>query len=106
MEAMPAGLLQYLQQVPDPRGRKGRRHPFTAMLAVVVAAMLCRFEGYDAVAEWIRVLPIEFWHAFGGTRKPPCANAYRKLMNQVCPHELEQALNAWVDRLLRTGSEV
>lgn len=96
MQSVPAGLLQYLQQVPDPRGRKGRRHPLTAMLAVIVAAMLCRFEGYEAVAQWVRLLPIEFWHAFGGTRKPPCANCYRELMNQVCPYKLERALNAWI----------
>ncbi len=66
------------------------------MLAVVVAAMLCKFEGYESVAQWVRLLPIEFWHAFGGTRKPPCANCYRELMNEVCPHELERALNAWI----------
>ena len=41
-------------------------------------------------------LPIEFWHAFGGTRKPLCANCYRELMNEVCPRELEAALNAWI----------
>lgn len=96
MQTVPAGLLQFLQQVPDPRGRKGRRHPLTAMLAVMVSAMLCRFEGYEAAADWVRLLPIEFWHAFGGTRKPPCANAFRKLMNEICPHELERALNAWI----------
>lgn len=94
MKTVPAGLLQFLQRVPDPRGRKGRRHPLTAMLAVVVAAMLCKFEGYGSVAEWVRLLPIEFGHAFGGTRKPPCANCYRELMNEVCPQELERALNA------------
>ena len=66
------------------------------MLAVVVAAMLCQFEGYEAVADWVRLLPIEFWHAFGGTRKPPCANCYRELLNEVCPRELEAALNAWI----------
>ncbi|MCA9085966.1 MAG: ISAs1 family transposase [Planctomycetaceae bacterium] len=96
MKTLPAGLLQFLQRVPDPRGRKGRRHPLTAMLAVVVAAMLCKFEGYESVAQWVRLLPIEFWHAFGGTRKPPCANCYRELMNEVCSLELERALNAWI----------
>ncbi len=105
MKAVPAGLLQFLQQIPDPRGRKGRRHSFTAMLAVMVSAMLCKFEGYEAVAEWIRVLPIEFWHAFGGTRNPPCANAYRKLMNKVCPQELERALNAWITKGLGLNLE-
>lgn len=96
MESVPAGLLQYLQQVPDPRGRKGRRHPLSAMLAVIVAAMLCKFEGYEAVADWVRLLPIEFWHAFGGTRKPPCANCFRELMNQIDPEALQEALNRWI----------
>ena len=66
------------------------------MLAVVIAAMRCKFEGYESVAQWVRELPLEFWHAFGGTRKPPCANCYRELMNEVCPLELERALNAWI----------
>ena len=96
MQSVPAGLLHYLQQVPDSRGRKGRRHSQAAMLAVIVSAMLCRFEGYDAVAQWMRLLPIDVWHAFGGTRKPPCANCYRKLMNSVNPVTLECALNRWI----------
>jgi len=54
LKATPAGLLHFLQQVPDPRGRKGRRHPLTAMLAVIVASMMCRFDGYESAADWIR----------------------------------------------------
>jgi hypothetical protein len=33
-------LLTRLAQVPDPRGRKGRRHPLSAMLAAVVSSLL------------------------------------------------------------------
>ncbi|MGB4709370.1 MAG: ISAs1 family transposase [Fuerstiella sp.] len=105
MKTLPAGLLQYLQRVPDPRGRKGRCHPLTAMLAIVVAEMLCKLEGYESVAHWIRLWPIEFWHALGGTRKPPCDNCYRELMNEVCPLELERALNAWITEGLGLNPE-
>jgi hypothetical protein len=66
------------------------------MLAVIIVAMLCRFEGYDAFAQWIRLLPIKFWHAFGGTRTPPSANCYRDLMNQVSPDALQEALARWI----------
>ena len=93
---MPARLLQYLQQVPDPRGRKGQRHPHTAMLAVVVAAMLCNFRSYVAIQQWIRTLPIEWWHRLGGKRKPPCANSFRDLLNAVDPTALQDALFRWV----------
>ena len=32
------GLLEILQQVPDPRGREGLRHPMSAMLAAIICA--------------------------------------------------------------------
>ena len=76
---------QFLQQVHDPRRRKERRHPLTAILTVIVATMMCRFDGYESAADLIRLLPIEVWHAFGGIRKQPCGNAFRKLMNKICP---------------------
>ena len=98
MTSSPAGLLQFLQQVPDPRGRQGQRHPHTAMLAVIVSAMLCNFQSYEAVAQWIRLLPIEVWHAFGGKWRPPCANTFRDLMNAISPDALEKALMQWVTK--------
>ena len=90
------GLLHFLQQVPDPRGREGQRHPHVAMLAAMVCATLCNFTGYSGVAQWIRLQPIEFWHSLGGKRKPPCENAFRYLLMKLCPHEFERALWNWL----------
>lgn len=48
----PAGsLLLALQQIPDPRGRQGRRHSLSAMLATVVSALLCGSRSYSAIME-------------------------------------------------------
>ncbi len=90
------GLLQFLQRVPDPRGRQGRRHSQSAMLAALVCAQLCGFHGFDAVAAWARSIPLAFWHALGGRRWPPCANAFNNLMKVVDPDALERALWDWV----------
>ena len=94
------GLLHYLQQIPDPRGREGQRHPMVAMLAATVCATLCNFTGYSGVAQWIRLQPIEFWHALGGKRKPPCENAFRYLLMQLSPQALEEALWRWLSESL------
>lgn len=97
MNAQPAvGLLQFLQRIPDPRGRNGQRHSHTAMLAVVVAAMLCNFQSFVAIEQWIRTLPIEWWHRLGGKRRPPCANSFCSLLNAVDPMALQDALLWWV----------
>ena len=90
------GLLHYLQRIPDPRGREGQRHSHVAMLAALVCATLCNFPGYAGVAQWIRLQPLAFWHALGGTRFPPCENAFRYLMIQLDPEALEDALMQWL----------
>jgi hypothetical protein len=93
----PHGLLNYLNQIPDPRGRQGRRHSHVAMLAAVVCATLQNSPGYEGAAQWVRHQPLEFWHLLGGGDKWPCANAFRYLMMHLPPRQLEQALWRWMN---------
>lgn len=97
MTTPPAGsLLVYLERVPDPRGLKGRRHQLSAMLATIVAAVLCGCRGYQAIAQWIHLQEVTTWHALGYFRKPPTRNAFRDLLLAIDPDELEAALWEWV----------
>jgi len=99
--AVPAGnLLAYLAQVPDPRGRQGRRHEFTAMLATIVCAFLQGARGYWAIAQWIHTQDVRFWHELGYRRKPPRWNAFRKLLMRLCPVQFERAIQSWVEHCL------
>ena len=56
MVASPAAgsLLELLRQIPDPRGRHGRRHSLAAMLAAIVCGLLTGARGYKAIAQWTR----------------------------------------------------
>ena len=97
----PAGsLLLVLRQIADPRGRQGRRHSLSAMLATVVCALLCGSRSYSAIVEWIHAQEPETWHLLGFLRKPPKLNAFRKLLMRLSPQVLEAALRPWVDQLL------
>lgn len=101
MTAVPAGnLLAYLAQVPDPRGRQGRRHPLAAMLAAVVCAMLCGARGYSAIVQWLHALPVPWWHRLGFTRRPPKDHAFRDLLAAISPEAFEAAVRAWVSAAL------
>jgi len=93
-------LLLILQQIPDPRGRQGRRHPLSAMLAAIVCALLCGSRSYSAIADWIHAQDTETWHLLGFFRKPPKLGAFRKLLMRLSPASLEAALRPWVDQLL------
>ena len=101
MTAVPAGnLLAYLAQVPDPRGRQGRRHPLAAMLAAVVCAMLCGARGYSAIVQWLHALPVPWWHRLGFTRRPPKDHAFRDLLAAIPPEIFEGVVRAWVSAAL------
>jgi len=96
LEPAPAGsLLTYLSQVPDPRGRQGRRHSLEAMLASVVCAMLQGARGYAAISQWVHLQDVDLWHALGFTRRPPRQGAFRKLLIALSPTHFERVLADW-----------
>lgn len=102
----PAGsLLDHLSQVPDPRGLKGCRHQFRAMLATLVCAVLCGVRGVAPIAEWLHEQPLDFWHALGYLRRPPKSGAFRNLLLALDVEALERALTAWIEPYLKRPLE-
>jgi hypothetical protein len=93
-------LLSWLRQIPDPRGRKGRRHPLGAMLAAIVCGLLSGARGYRAIAQWTRAQESSVWHWLGFQRKPPCANSFRNLLLALRPETLEEVLRQWMNTVL------
>src|SRR5260370_39094574 len=62
-------LLRALAEVPDPRSRHGRRHPFPAVLALATVAMLCGARSLYAIAQWGREHPEAVVRPLGFTRE-------------------------------------
>lgn len=94
--ARAGNLLEKLQQIPDPRGRQGRRFSLSAMLATVVCGILCGARGYEAIAGWIAAQESRVWYWLGFYRKPPCANTFRDLLMTIDPLVLEQVIREWI----------
>jgi hypothetical protein len=94
-------LLELLAQIPDPRGRRGRRHPLAAMLTAIVCAILTGSRGYRAIAHWARSQNASVWQWLGFHRKPPCANSFRNLLMALKPEVLETILRQWMAAALK-----
>jgi hypothetical protein len=45
-------LLDLLSQVPDPRDRRGRRHPLAGLLAAGIAAVIAGSRSFAAIGQW------------------------------------------------------
>lgn len=93
-------LREYLSQVPDPRGRKGKRHVFTATLTAVVCAMLQNCRGYSAIAQWLAEQPLDFLWSLGFTRRPPKETGVRRLLSRLDVTAFEAALSRWIGDVL------
>jgi hypothetical protein len=95
-------LLELLAQIPDPRGRHGRRHSLAAMLATIVCAILTGARGYRAIAQWVRSQNSTAWQWLGFHRKPPCANSFRNLLLALKPEVLEAVLRQWMAVMVKS----
>src|SRR5690349_12965406 len=103
--ARAGSLLTHLSQVPDPRGRNGRRHSLGAMLTAVVCGVLCGNRGYAALVEWLHDQTVDVWHWMGFTRRPPKLDCFRDLLMRLDPAALERAIRCWTTEDLHLSDD-
>ena len=88
-------LLDMLAEVPDPRKKKGRRHPLVSMLALTVVGLLCGQRSYTQIAKWARLHP-DLRKTFGFTAKQtPAASTFHYLYQRLDATAVEKTLTQW-----------
>jgi DDE_Tnp_1-associated/Transposase DDE domain len=93
----PPSLLEELAQVPDPRSRRGTRHPLPAILGLTVLAMLTGCKSYTAVAQFGRDKGAPLAWALGFRRgKTPTKSRLSTLFRRLDVAAFEAALSHWV----------
>ena len=93
-------LLDMLAEVPDPRKKKGIRHPFVPMLVLTVVGLLCGQRSYTAIAKWARLHP-DLPRALGFTaNQTPAASTLHYLYQRLDIAALEKTLTKWTTQTL------
>jgi hypothetical protein len=99
----PKSLLEELAQVPDPRSRRGTRHPLPAILGLAVLAMLSGCKSYTAIAQFGRDKGFALAIALGFRRgKTPTKSRLSTLFRRLDVTAFEAALSRWVTARLGT----
>ena len=88
-------LVQLLGRIPDPRRRRGIRHPARALIAVAVCAVVADARGFTAIGEWA-------WYAGGAAlerlgleRGGVDESTLRRLFARLDADLLDAVLGAW-----------
>ena len=82
--------------MPDPRSRKGRRHPLPAILSLAVAAMLSGARSLYAIYQWGRLQSPEVVQVLGFTReKTPTVSTLDLVFRDLDVPTFEAVLADW-----------
>ncbi|MEJ7713067.1 MAG: ISAs1 family transposase [Pyrinomonadaceae bacterium] len=94
-------LMDVLCDITDNRQAQGKRHPLSAILALSIAAMLCGYRSYSAIAEWGHNYGKQFLEASGFTKGvAPCAATLSNVYRRLNQEELERKLGHWAEGLI------
>jgi hypothetical protein len=97
--------LDALARVPDPRHARGRRHPWLALLVLLVVALLCGANSQRGCARWIQDAHEAHRRRLGFTRSDgPSRATVNRLLHQVDVLALEGALSRWAQQVRATGA--
>ena len=89
-------LPDLLAQVPDPRKRRGRRHPLAGLLAVGIAAVAAGARSFAAIGQWAADAGPEVLAGLGAARGPADESTFRRAFGLVSPDVLDRVLGAWM----------
>src|SRR5690348_15633564 len=100
-------LLDLLAQVPDPRKRRGRRHPLAGLLAVGIAAVIAGSRSFAAIGQWAADAGPEALAVLGAERGPAEESTYRRAFALVSADVLDRVLGSWLwTRAVRAGGRL
>lgn len=101
-DADAAALFARLDNIEDPRARRGRRHNQRSVLATILCAVVSGAQGSTAISEWVKRLPPEMLRrlrcrrAADGRYQPPSEPTIRRLLAAVNIEQLERQLGDWL----------
>ncbi len=89
------GILDALDWVPDPRARRGVRHPLTVILSVSLAAVCAGARSFTAIAEWVHDAPADALGKLGVADRVPSESTIRRTLARVDAAVLDQVIGMW-----------
>ena len=93
-------LAAILAQIPDPRAARGCRHPWTALLLLLVVGLLSGANSQRALARWARYAGWPRLRRLGfARRRRPSQPTLHRLLRDIDVEQLERVLGTWLQQV-------
>lgn len=94
-------LLEAFSQLEDPRSRRGIRHPFSSIVALMLLGMLARVREMEVLVRWAKMHWDELKEPLGFDRdEPPCATTLSRTLAKCTVAEFQAAFGIWLQNCL------
>jgi hypothetical protein len=99
-------LFECLNMIPDPRMKRGVRHPLQSILRFILLGFTCRLVAIEHMVAFFEPIWGEFKGPLGFSRaQPPDPTTIRRVLNGLKPEQLQQAFWQWLKELV-AGKEL
>lgn len=92
------GVLPLLAAFPDPRARRGVRHPIGVILGLAVCAVLAGARSFTAIAEWAADADQATLTGLGVSGRVPSESTFRRTLQRLDADALDDAAGAWAQQ--------
>lgn len=90
-------LFECLQSIPDPRKKRGIRHPFHSMLKLLLLGFSCRLVAIEHMVSFFKPIWSQIKEPLGFNRlEPPNPTTIRRTLNGLKPEQLQHAFQQWI----------
>ena len=100
------GLIEVLRKIPDPRKRRGIRHPMTSVMAISVCAVLAGSKSLVAIAHWAKDQSVRTLRRIGCRNgRPPSEPTIRRVWGKVDVALMDKLVGEWMARQTSIAGE-
>jgi hypothetical protein len=94
---MARSLVEWLAELPDPRGRHGRQYPLVGLLTLCLVAVMGGHTTPEAISQFGWLRQKRLGHALGFRNgNMPCPNTVAGLLRKLDPDRLDAIIGAWL----------
>jgi hypothetical protein len=103
----PISLMEAFASIPDYRSRHGQRFPLHPVLALVTLGLLLGYKSIKAIVQIPALYRPEILLLLGFPRmRAPSESGLRKILANLPPQTLEDALTRWITARLPAGEQI